>query len=522
MSAIIPIISKFNDAGIKKAQSSFKSLNRTLGAVGVGLGLTQIASFAKNAVKGFEKAQIASSKLANVMQSMGVGMATARVDAYAESLQGLFAVDADVIKATQTKLATFAELNKTINVTGGAFDRATVAALDLAAAGFGTAEGNAVQLGKALNDPIKGLTSLTKSGVTFTTQEKAKIKQLVATNKTLEAQDLILKAIEKQVGGTAAAGASVFDRLQLSIDSVSDSVGEILLPYIKEFTNFLISEVIPNVQSFLKDLSNPETEAGKTFLEIKGAVESSYNAVKDFFALFGDGDAMKGFGNVVTELVKALPALLALKGIMMLASGGKAIASLAKAIGLMTGAGAAGAVGDGGTIVGGGGKKGKGAKGKSPLSLGKAGVIGAIAGTVLSIPGSTAQTTQEDIDQREAYLADVERKKKLPGYGTGVNLVPGGGKVTPPTPAPKFKVPGLATGGIVMPSPGGSLVNVAEAGQAEAIIPLDKMATMGIGGGGTFNITVNAGVGANGAQIGTEIVNAIKAYERSNGKGWRA
>jgi hypothetical protein len=507
MAVILPIVTKFSDVGIRKAQSSFGKLNKTLGAVGVGLGLAQIASFATNAVKGFEKAQIASSKLANVMQSMGVGMSTARVDAYAESLQNLFAVDADVIKATQTKLATFAELTKTIDVAGGAFDRATVAALDLAAAGFGTAEGNAVQLGKALNDPIKGLTSLTKSGVTFTTQEKAKIKQLVAANKTLEAQDLILKAIEKQVGGTASAGASVFDRLQLSIDSVSDSVGEILLPYMKDFTNFLISDVIPNVQSFLKDLSNPDTEAGKTFLQIKNAVESSYNAVKDFFALFGDGDAMKGFGNVVTQLVKALPALLALKGIMMLASGGKAIASLAKAIGLMTGASAAA---DGTNVVGGGGKKGKGGKLGKGASLAGLGTVL----TILSIPSSSAQVDPEELQARADKAAAATALAKKQPVGSG--LVPSGGTLPSLT---GTKIPKLALGGIVMPSPGGSIVNVAEAGQAEAIIPLNKMGSLG---GSTYNITVNAGAGANGGSIGTEIVNAIKAFERSNGKGWRS
>ena len=81
-------------------------------------------------------------------------------------------------------------------------------------------------------------------------------------------------------------------------------------------------------------------------------------------------------------------------------------------------------------------------------------------------------------------------------------------------------IPKLAKGGIVMPSPGGSVVNVAEAGQAEAIIPLDRLGSMG--GGSNYNITINAGAGANGATIGTEIVNAIKAYERSNGKGWRS
>jgi hypothetical protein len=54
----------------------------------------------------------------------------------------------------------------------------------LAAAGFGTAEGNAIQLGKALNDPIQGLSSLTESGVTFTAQEKKKIAEYVTPDLT--------------------------------------------------------------------------------------------------------------------------------------------------------------------------------------------------------------------------------------------------------------------------------------------------------------------------------------------------
>jgi hypothetical protein len=37
-------------------------------------------------------------------------------------------------------------------------------------------------------------------------------------------------------------------------------------------------------------------------------------------------------------------------------------------------------------------------------------------------------------------------------------------------------------------------------------------------GGSSVNITVNAGMGANGAQIGEQIVSAIRRYERTSGK----
>jgi len=67
----------------------------------------------------------------------------------------------------------------------------------------------------------------------------------------------------------------------------------------------------------------------------------------------------------------------------------------------------------------------------------------------------------------------------------------------------------FAKGGVVTKP---TLGVVGEAG-AEAVIPLDRLGAMGA----SYNITVNAGMGANGADIGDEIVNALKRYERRNG-----
>jgi hypothetical protein len=237
----IPIISSFDGSGIDKAKREFKQLE-TVGqkaqfalkkaVVPAAAALAGLGGFLVTAAKGAEDARIANEKLGSVLDTMGFGAATDRVSAYAESLEKTVAVDADVIKATQTKLATFSNLTKTVGKAGGAFDRATKAALDMAAAGFGTAEGNAVQLGKALQDPIKGIAALAKSGVTFTEQEKEKIRTLTESGKLLEAQEIILKSIEGQVGGTAEASASSFDKMKFSLAGVSDTFGEMLLPVI--------------------------------------------------------------------------------------------------------------------------------------------------------------------------------------------------------------------------------------------------------------------------------------------------
>jgi len=74
-----------------------------------------------------------------------------------------------------------------------------------------------------------------------------------------------------------------------------------------------------------------------------------------------------------------------------------------------------------------------------------------------------------------------------------------------------IKIPRLADGGVVMPSPGGSIVNVAEAGKAEAIIPLDRLGNLN--GGNSYTININRA-----SITGEEIVQAIRRYEVSRGR----
>jgi len=78
----------------------------------------------------------------------------------------------------------------------------------------------------------------------------------------------------------------------------------------------------------------------------------------------------------------------------------------------------------------------------------------------------------------------------------------------------QYKAAGLALaeGGIIK-SPMIRLLG--EAGP-EAVIPLSKMGDMG--GGTTINLTVNAGLGADGRVIGDVIVNELIKYQRRNGK----
>jgi hypothetical protein len=234
------------ERGLSRVQSAYKGLGNAAAKVGKMLlspfagiaaaagGLLAARSLIRTAVElnaiG-EAGRAGDRVLANVTKQMGLfgdkaDDVTKRLIDYADATSRMTGVDGEAIGVTQTKLMTFKELAKTADIAGGAFDRATMAAIDMAAEGFGSAESNAVQLGKALNDPIKGINSLSKSGISFTEQEKAKIKTLVESNQMLKAQTMILSAIETQVKGAAAAAATSSGKIKASWAQIKDAFAE--------------------------------------------------------------------------------------------------------------------------------------------------------------------------------------------------------------------------------------------------------------------------------------------------------
>jgi hypothetical protein len=270
MAVGVNIVSTFDSKGINRAIKDFQKLEGTGNKATFGLrtvdkaftnGAKNIAKYggllaaglgiaATQMVKGAEVAKQADDRLMAVSRSMGLFGAQSDVVAQrliklADAQEYELGVTAETIKLTQAKLLTFKELAETADVVGGAFDRATTAAVDLAAAGFGEASQNATQLGKALNDPIKGITALARSGVTFTAQEKEKIKALVESGKMLEAQDTLLKAIETQVGGTAASTVTATFKIGAAFGHVRDVVGTLLLPLFEKFADFMVNKVVP-------------------------------------------------------------------------------------------------------------------------------------------------------------------------------------------------------------------------------------------------------------------------------------
>ena len=94
------------------------------------------------------------------------------------------------------------------SIAGETFTRTLGLAQDLAAVFGQDLRSSAVQLGKALEDPVQGITALRRVGVSFSASQRELIGTLVETGQVAEAQRLILDALERQVGGAGSAEAT--------------------------------------------------------------------------------------------------------------------------------------------------------------------------------------------------------------------------------------------------------------------------------------------------------------------------
>lgn len=257
MAISLPIISKFDPSGIKQAEGALKGFGSSLAKIGAAVGaafaVRAISNFAKEAVLAAEGVATANARIGQIAKSTALFGAetdavTGRLIKFAEAQEMRLAVDAEVIKGVQGQLLTFKALGQSADEAGGIFDRTTEAAFNMAAAGFGSAESNAIQLGKALEDPIRGLTALRRSGTTFTAEQQDLIKSLVESGNLLGAQELILGELESQYGGVAEATANASTKIALAFDNIKEQAGAVLLPVFAELVEGLmpVTEAIGN------------------------------------------------------------------------------------------------------------------------------------------------------------------------------------------------------------------------------------------------------------------------------------
>src|SRR3990172_6995280 len=192
-------------------KSSLSNLNQAAGAmVKSFIGPAAIIGALKGSIDAAMEAQRVMTQTEAVIKSTGgaAGLTAEEIEKLAGAESRLTSIDDEVIQSGQNMLLTFT------NIGGAVSPRATRAMQDMAVAfaqGDTSAidlQGTAIQLGKALQDPERGLVALRRVGVNFTEAQKAAIKEMVAMNNVAGAQALILAELEKEFGGSAEAAGT--------------------------------------------------------------------------------------------------------------------------------------------------------------------------------------------------------------------------------------------------------------------------------------------------------------------------
>ena len=191
----------------QRTNRALRSFTKGLAFGGVAASVGGLAAALKVGIDEFSDAQKVAAQTGAVLRSTGgVANVTAKqIESLSESLSRQSGIDDELIARGENLLLTFKNVRNEVGLSNKIFDRATRAAVDLSVAGFGSIETTSKQLGKALNDPVRGMTALGRAGVTFTASQRKQIAAMAAANNLLGAQRLILKEVESQVVGSAKA-----------------------------------------------------------------------------------------------------------------------------------------------------------------------------------------------------------------------------------------------------------------------------------------------------------------------------
>jgi phage-related protein len=224
--------------GSKVGGSFKKSLIPATAALGI-MGVVGKAAFA-NLQDGAKNAAQTEAVLKSTGDASNV--TAAHVDDLAMSLRRKAGVDDDVVHSGENMLLTFTNIRNEAGKGNAIFDQATRTMLDMSHALGQDTKSSALQLGKALNDPIKGVTALQRVGVSFTASQRDQIKAMVDAGNTMGAQKMILGELNKEFGGSAAnidPTTKAIANLKLDTVDLASSMLQGLMPALQGLVGIL-------------------------------------------------------------------------------------------------------------------------------------------------------------------------------------------------------------------------------------------------------------------------------------------
>lgn len=248
-------------SGLDKLAGGVKVL-----AKGMAIGGAAAAAFGGLAVKEFSDAETSLTNLNTVIKQTGkiTGVTTEQAIDLANSLQKVTKFSDEMIMEGESLLATFNNIGKDV------FPEATEVMLDMSTVLGQDVKSSAIQLGKALQDPIQGVTALRRVGVSLTDQQEEMIKKLVESGKTMEAQRMVLDILkgDNGFGGAAkAAGKTFAGQITIAKNTFSD--------FMENIGQAIVQKVSPMIQKF------------NEWVEAAGGVDGALRQISENIKNFG-------------------------------------------------------------------------------------------------------------------------------------------------------------------------------------------------------------------------------------------
>jgi hypothetical protein len=267
-----------------------RGLTSTLTGLGAGVaGLAGVGLLVREAFGEMADAQKVSAQTAAALKSTAgaAGVTAAEIEQLSEQLMRLSGVDDELIQGSQNVLLTFREVRNEVGRGNDIFTQATRAALDMSVALGTDLQSATLQVGKALQDPIRGITALRRAGVTFTKSQENTIRRLVETGQIVKAQKLIIRELTAEFGGSAkAAGDTLPGKLNIlkeSLRNLGGTVAEDLAPKITKlvdkFNEWL--EDPENQRQAIDDITKSIEALGKAAEKTAGAIQTVASAIDD-------------------------------------------------------------------------------------------------------------------------------------------------------------------------------------------------------------------------------------------------
>jgi len=262
-----------------------------------------------------ESEQVMAQTNAGIKSTGGVaGMTAQAVSGLADKISALSGIDDEAVQTGENMLLTFTGIGKTV------FPMAAQAAADMATKMNGGAIPSAQQmqqqsllLGKALNDPAKGLSALSREGVTFSDSQKKAILAMVKAGDTAGAQKLMLQELNREFGGAAEAAGNTYPgklaKLNVAWGNIQETIGGAIIPIISSLMDKLsplmsaLGNALPGILATLGTVFAP------VFDGLQDVIGSLLPTVQHLMAAFSGGGAGGGLamlGGLFTTLLPVI------------------------------------------------------------------------------------------------------------------------------------------------------------------------------------------------------------------------